>query len=109
MKYHKIRNVPLEVCTAEQMIAYNAAFASRDLFVKQFKAQVVQLHRGDICLEFVRFCLNKLKQNEKILKKYDIDSIQCALNAGAENYLDSNNSILSSYEEVGKMFPAYYL
>ena len=27
MTYHKIRNVPLEVCTAEQMVAYNIAFA----------------------------------------------------------------------------------
>lgn len=26
VKYHKIRNVPLEVCSAEQKIAYNLAF-----------------------------------------------------------------------------------
>lgn len=27
MKYHKIRNVSLNVCTAEAKIAYNIAFA----------------------------------------------------------------------------------
>ena len=77
MKYHKIRNVDKSVCTAEQKIAYNAAF----------------YHTFDY---------------RETWKKYDIDAIQAALNAGMENYFNGC-SILSSYEEIGKTFPALYL
>lgn len=109
MKYHKIKNVEKSVCTCEQKIAYNVAFSNYDLFQKQYKAQVVQIHKSDIAFEFVNFCMRQIMRNESIAKKYNIDAIQCALNAGAENYLSAKYHILSSYEEIGKMFPSYYL
>lgn len=113
MKYHKIRGVEKSVCTCEQKIAYNVAFLEKDSCVRNFKkeynAQVVQIHKTDIAHEFVRACMKRLSFDEKIKEKYDMDAIQCALNAGAEKYLASKYSILTSYEEIGKMFPAYYL
>lgn len=41
--------------------------------------------------------------------KYNEDAIFCALNAGFENYLKAKYHILSSYKEIGEMFPANYL
>lgn len=109
MKYHKIRGIDKSVCTCEQKIAYNVAFANYDLFANMYNAQVVQIHKTDIAFEFVEFCMRQIKRNESIVQKYNIDAIQCALNAGSENYLSANYHILLSYEEIGKMFPAYYL
>ena len=40
MKYHKIKNIPLEVCTAEQKIAYNLASSYADLFIKQYQEEL---------------------------------------------------------------------
>lgn len=109
MKYHKIRNVEKSVCTCEQKIAYNFAFANYHSFAKQYKLQVCGIHRSEIAQEFVNFCMKSIRTYENICKKYDLDSIFCALNAGAENYLSGDRHIAASYEEVGKMFPAYYL
>lgn len=109
MKYHKIRNVDKSVCTCEQMIAYNAAVRHYDLFDKKYKAQTVQIHKSEIAREFVDFCMKVITSDEKIVAKYDIDSIFCALNAGAENYLAADYHIFARHDEVGKMFPAYYL
>ena len=41
--------------------------------------------------------------------KYDIDGIFSALNAGLEDYFNAKYHILTTHEEVGKMFPALYL
>lgn len=109
MNYHKIKNVEKTVCTCEQKIAYNVALQNVDLFQKQYKAQVVQIHKADIAHEFVQFCMKCVQRNEKICRKYDIDAIFCALRAGAEDYLASACPVLSSYDEIGKMFPANYL
>ena len=109
MKYHKIRGIDKSVCTCEQKIAYNVALSNYDLFANLYNAQVVQIHKTDIVFEFVQFCMRQIKRNESILQKYNIDAIQSALYAGSEKYLSTNNCILSSYDEIGKMFPAYYL
>lgn len=41
--------------------------------------------------------------------KYNLDAIQCCLNAGLHDYLYGNSHILNNYEDVGRMFPACYL
>lgn len=109
MKYHKIRNVPLEVCTCEQKIAYNVAFSNYDMFSREYKSQLVQIHKTDIVFDFVQFCIRQIMRNKNITEKYNIDAIYCALNAGAENYLSTNCHVLTSYKKIGEMFPALYL
>lgn len=111
MKYHKIRGVEKSVCTAEQMIAYNVAFARtheyRDTWRKT-KDQYMRFQQLEFIHEAVQWCMKFVKSNEKICKKYDIDSIWCALCNGLEDYWNGN-VVLWSYEEVGKIFPAPYL
>ena len=40
--------------------------------------------------------------------KYNIDAVQCCLNAGLQNFLEKP-FIALNYEEVSAAFPAYYL
>lgn len=95
MKYHKIRNVPMNVCTAEQKIAYNIAFA-------HYEIAGTYHSYAEAAQNFVSWCKDSIKN-------YDIDAVFCALNAGLENYCKAKYRILSSYEEIGRMFPANYL
>ena len=47
-KYHKIPNVALEVCTAEQKIAYNLAFAYGDLYRKEYHRMPMQFQKAEV-------------------------------------------------------------
>lgn len=111
MRYHKIRNVDLTTCTAEQMVAYNFAFMLRDLkFYAEYKTQVIQLHKSNIIGEAVQFASKWLcDEKERFEKKVDIDATICALRAGLENYFNRDYSIIASYAEIGQTFPALYL
>ena len=97
MKYHKIRNVPLTVCTAEQKLAYNIAFANSD-WVKRSKLGWRE--------EISRICSRM--QNDPEYKRFDIDAVKSALFAGFENYM-YYPFIATSYEQISKAFPAHYL
>lgn len=115
MKYHKIRNVSLEVCTAEAKIAYNLAFLCatdyRDAYKKN-ASNVSRIAVSDLASEAVNWCMRMWKDGntyQTTPDKYDIDSIFCCLNAGMEKYFKGDYAILSSYEEIGKTFPSLYL
>ena len=107
MKYHKIRNVPLAVCTAEQMQAYNFSCLYYDEIKKAYNKCTCNFQKADVIREGVKYIMNRLSENVK--SKFDIDAIFCCLNAGLENYLNSKYHIIASYEEIGKIFPALYL
>ena len=109
MKYHKIPGVEKTLCTAEQKIAYNYASAYYDTFYKEYKIQVTEHYKHDVLIDFRDFCMDAICKNEKITKKYDIDSIFCCLNAGLCSFMELEYHILTSYEEIGEMFPAHYL
>lgn len=110
MKYHKIRKVPLDVCTCEQKIAYNIAFRidinHGDDFRRQF-ASVPQMAVSDFIHDIIRQYIGYYV-NSNYGTTYNIDAIFSCLNAGLEDYL-KKPFIASDYEKVGKAFPAYYL
>lgn len=107
MTYHKIKGVEKTICTAEQKIAYNLAFSNYYDFKKEYDLQVLQIYKSDILNEFVQFCMKTWSCTDS--GKFDNDAIFCALNAGAKMYFEAKYHILSSYEAIGKMFPAHYL
>lgn len=112
LKYHKIQNIPLEVCTAEQKIAYNLAFSVSDITKKAYKKCTTGIQKSDIIVEAVDLCMKNWTSAydyEKRKNRYNIDAIYSALRAGMENYISKGYSILCSYEEIGKTFPALYL
>ena len=115
MKYHKIKDIPLEVCTAEAKIAYNLAstYTSEYKATYQKKAHLFpRIAVSDFIDEAVNKCLKMWVNGytyQTTPHKYDIDAIQCCLNAGMEDFFKSEHSILSSYEEIGNIFKSYYL
>lgn len=113
LKYHKIRGVDLSVCTCEQKIAYNIAFRLHISYQKQFNSFLLKNPFASAVSEavdkMVRIGIEQYTSAYDYKpEKYNIDAIFSALQAGLKNYL-SNFRILSSYEEIGKAFPAYYL
>ena len=115
MKYHKIRNVPLNVCTAEAKIAYNLASTYTIEYRNAYKKNVSRVSGiavSDFIHEAVNWCMKMWKDGEPYQttpNKYDINAIFCCLNAGMEKYFKGDYAILSSYEEIGKTFPSLYL
>lgn len=110
MTYHKIRNVPLEVCTAEQMVAYNIAFATHINYQDKYdKAKAISsicaddLVREIILMEVQNF-KKGMEEGRYNKKSFDIDTIQGCLNAGLADYLD-HFFIATKYEQVGEAFP----
>lgn len=47
MTYHKIKNIPLTECTAEQKIAYNLAFMYYDNVLKEYNRLPMQFQKSE--------------------------------------------------------------
>lgn len=110
MTYHKIKNIPLTECTAEQKIAYNLSFAYYYNVQKEYNRLPMQFQKSELVYTSIRKMLDLYRMGRDYKPgKYNEDAIFCALNAGFENYLKAKYHILSSYKEIGEMFPANFL
>ncbi len=87
MKLHKIPKTDINVCSAEQKIAYNFAFACY----------------GWASVEQVIEHLERYR--EQFGGKFNSDAIAEALRNGYESYKNSSTHIYTSYAEIGKAFP----
>ena len=115
MRYHKITGVDKAVCTAEQKIAYNAVWNTCSGHIRdEWKAKSATLTgvaQSEVLAELVKLTFNNLRYSYdwgNISKRYDVDAIFCAINGGMRNYLEGD-CILTSYEAIGRTFPANYL
>ena len=108
MQYHKIRGIPLDVCTAEQKIAYNLAFnAHIGIGDKYRQARKISAICADELLhDRLQIEWNEWKRQSN--GKYNDDAIYSCLLAGLAEYL-MNPFIATDYESIGKAFPAHYL
>ena len=104
MKLHKIKGVDKEICSAEQKIAYNMAFADLDAIRRVIKeyGEATAVHYS---------C--KLRDGHiSVLKdqgcNYNLDAVFCAYNAGILDYCKGKSHIFTSYAEIGKCFPILY-
>ena len=59
LKYHKIKNIPLEVCTAEQKIAYNLALSNIGIFEKSYNKCMTGIQKSSVVSEAVNLCMNQ--------------------------------------------------
>ena len=114
MKYHKIYGVALEVCTAEQKIAYNIAFRRHISHQERFDALesmgASESAKSEAISRLCQLGLENFRMSYGYKPgRFDEDAIMAALHAGLRSYLESKHQILGSYEEIGKMFPAHYL
>lgn len=107
MLYHKIRGVPLEVCTAEQKIAYNIAFRAECFSSKYQEAESVSaVCAAEALDEIARIAFSWWMQDHA--GKYNDDAIFAALRAGLAEYL-KKPFIAWDYKQIGKAFPAEYM
>ena len=106
MTYHKIKNIPLSVCTAEQKIAYNLSFMYYDTVIKEYNQLPMQFQKTELINKSIQKIMELYRSNKT---KYDEDAIFSALNAGLENYINLKYHVLMSYKEIGEAFPANYL
>lgn len=104
MKPHKIRNVDIKVCSAEQKIAYNMAFSDYT-HIERVQREYTQAAASEAAARLRDIHIDELKRNNT---KYDIDVIFCAYNVGIWDYITAPYHILGSYEDIGKMFPIEY-
>ena len=110
MIYHKIKNVSMEVCTAEQKIAYNLAFSNYSWIKKYYDKAPTEICKSEIMSEGILKMLENYKLSWGYKEgRYNEDAIFCCLNAGFRDYINGNIHIFASYEEIGKTFPAHYL
>lgn len=111
MKYHKIRNIPMHICTAEQKIAYNLAFSHTVNYRKMYQIAQCNFQKREIITSAVHWCITLYQSSYEYAenpKKYNIDGIFTSLMAGMENYFNGKE-ILCSFSEIGETFPANYL
>lgn len=98
------------VCTAEQKIAYNLAFATYDCIKKQYDKAPTEIYKSEI----VSYGISKMLENYRLSwgykeGRYNEDAIFCCLNAGFRDYMNGDAHIASSYKQIGEWFPAHYL
>lgn len=96
MTFKKIPNIEKEVCTAEQKIAYNFAFRYRDF------------DGNKELIDLLQVVVAEIKGNEKMMQRYDIDSIIHCLRNGYIEYRKNHPAILTDYETIGKVFYTLY-
>ena len=105
MNYHKIPGIEKNVCTAEQKIAYNIAFKININHGSEFLKIPSQFEKSNAVYKLIKIYIKEFK-NQNL--KYNVDAVQCCLNAGLQNYLE-NSFIATSFKQIGDAFPAYYL
>lgn len=102
MKYGKIKGIEKNICTAEQVVAYNLAFKYRDMIKPVYDKMPMGFQKNEVIMQAARRLSNEVE-------KYDADAVFCALTAGLEKYMNSKYAILTTYSEISEMFPALYL
>ena len=104
MKTHKIRNIDPSMCTAEQKIAYNMAFADYT-HIERIQREYTQAAASEAAYKLRDIHIDELRKQGT---RYNLDAIFCAYNAGIWNYIKAKYHILTNYEDIGKMFPILY-
>ncbi len=106
LKCKKIRGVEKSICTAEQKIAYNYAFANYINYDDEYKACTTEMTKSEILMQ-IRDCAIKDMTRREDMKKYNIDAVFVALNNGLKPYFDKF-FIASDYSLIGEIFKVPY-
>lgn len=108
LKCKKIKGIDKSVCTCEQKIAYNYAFAyalnARDIVNSD---KYTEMQKDDIIQDCYNMVLKAILRDEKITKKYNTDAIMVAFRQGFRKYCE-HFFIAADYESIGKCFSIPY-
>lgn len=106
MKLHKIRNVPLEVCSVEQKIAYNYAFMYVEMGKKILCSDAPEFLKNN---EFQKIIRMVIEGASGLRIAADIDGIIVAFRSGFMRYCAAP-FIARDFAQIGAAFeiPAQY-
>ena len=99
MKTHKIKGINIEVCNAEQKIAYNFLFSwtlnkhDKDYAYKCVKESIYEE------MEEKRVCVHPTNW-----KRYNVEYILELFHNYYDKYIEAGTPIFSSYEAIGGFF-----
>lgn len=106
MKLRKIRNIPIDVCAGEQMVAYNIAFRASVNLGRRYKKllETSEDEAESLVQWIINYDLASFEERENKNGRFNIEAIRIALNSGLAKYLE-NDFIASDYAKVGNAFP----
>ena len=106
LKCRKIRGIDKNVCTCEQKIAYNYAFAWKDTYLRRTKGTELAILKSIALSEIIDFIVKDIKRNEK-MQKYNIDAIIISFRNGFLSYCEKP-FIPTDYNIIGEVFNIPY-
>ena len=106
MKCRKINGIEKNVCTAEQMIAYNYAFSWRDCYIRRTKEATTAIQKDEVLQDIINFVTSDVLRRDD-MKKYNADAIVVAFRQGFASYI-KDFFIASDYVKIGKVFKIPY-
>ena len=107
IKVHKIRGIDMAVCTAEQKIAYNLAFANYYDYRDTFLGLPTEMAKSEAVTELRDNWLRLYRMSCNYTGKYNEDAIAVALNQGIRSYMEKP-FIASDYSQIGDCFKLPY-
>ena len=106
MKCKKIRGIDKNICTCEQKIAYNYAFAWVNTYERRIKELTNQADKCIVFQHIVDFITKDIMTRDD-MKQYNPDAIITAFRNGFINYYN-NYFIATNYEKIGEVFSIPY-
>ena len=106
MKCRKINGIDKNVCTAEQMIAYNYAFSWRDCYIRRTKEATTAIQKDEVLQDIINFVTSDVLRRDD-MKKYNADAIVVAFRQGFTSYI-KDFFIASDYVKIGEIFKIPY-
>ena len=104
--YHQINQIPIEVCSAEQKLAYNMTKKFYSLFRSQWNNAKDDLTRTKIAADIVTIAVDTIESTRsKSKEKYDMSEAVKIMYLNLFDYMENPKIIdPDSYAEIGKAF-----
>lgn len=104
--YHQINQVPIEVCSAEQKLAYNMTKKSYTLFRSRWSKAKNDLAKTRIAADIVTFAVDTIESaKSKPEYKYDMSEAVKIMYLNLFDYMENPKIIdPKAYAEIGKTF-----
>ena len=104
--YHQINQIPIEVCSAEQKLAYNMTRKSYTLFQSRWNKAKNDLAKTRIAADIVTFAVDTIESaKSKSKEKYDMSAAVKIMYLNLFDYMENPKVIdPEAYAEIGKAF-----
>lgn len=106
IKCKKINGIDKNICTCEQKIAYNYAFARSETYKRRIAECTTEIQKSEVLQDIIDCIIKDISRRED-MQKYNADAIVIAFRNGFKSYCEKF-FIASNYEQIGKVFAIPY-